>query len=73
MREVVPRESLPPLFTLFACRHLSDFGGSPLIEEPLNVRLQCGRLSSEMAGVRRGFGFSDGVAHGGYGGTGERP
>ncbi len=73
MREVVPRESLAPLFTLFACRHRSDFGGETVIEPPLVVRLQCGRLSAEMAGVRRGFGFSDGAAHGGYGGTGERP
>ncbi len=71
LREVVPRESLPPLFTLFACQHLSDFEGETLVEAPLTVRLQSGRLSSEMAGVRRGFGFPDGVAHGGYGGTEE--
>jgi len=71
LREVVPRESLPPLFTLFACQHRSSFEGEMVEEPPLTVRLQCGRLSSEMAGVRRVFGFSDSVAHGGYGGTGE--
>ncbi len=71
LREVVPRESLPPLFTLFACQHRSDFEGETGVEAPLSVRLERGRLSSEMAGVRRGFGFSDGAAHGGYGGTEE--
>jgi tRNA1Val (adenine37-N6)-methyltransferase len=71
LREVVPRESLPPLFTLFACRHRSDCEGETVVEAPLIVRLQSGRLSSEMAGVRRRFGFYDGAAHGGYGGKEE--
>ena len=73
LREVVPRESLAPLFTLFACQHRSDFNAETVVESPLTVRLASGRLSAEMAGVRRGFGFSDGAAHGGYGGTEERP
>jgi len=73
LREVIPRESLPPLFTLFACQHHADFDGEFVVETPLVVRLECGRLSAEMASVRRGFGFSDGAAHGGYGGTEERP
>jgi tRNA1Val (adenine37-N6)-methyltransferase len=73
LREVVPRESLPPLFTLFACQHRSDFEEETVVEVPLIVRLESGRLSSEMAGVRRGFGFADGAAHGGYGGTEELP
>ena len=64
LRDVIPRESLPPLFTLFACRHGS---GELCVETPLTVRLACGRLSAEMAGVRRVFGFEDGAAHGGYG------
>jgi len=71
LREVVPRESLPPLFTLFACQHRSYFQGEAVVEAPFTVRLESGRLSSEMAGVRRGFGFSDAPAHGGYGGTEE--
>ena len=73
LREVIPRESLPPLFTLFACRHHADFEGEIVEEAPLTVRLESGRLSAEMAGVRRGFGFSDGAAHGGYGGMEGRP
>jgi tRNA1(Val) A37 N6-methylase TrmN6 len=73
LREVVPRESLAPLFTLFACKHHSDFQGETVVESPLTVRLESGRLSAEMAGVRRGFGFQDGLAHGGYGGTEGRP
>ena len=73
LREVVPRESLAPLFTLFACQHRSDFTGETVVEAPLTVRLETGRLGAEMAGVRRGFGFSDGAAHGGYGVTEERP
>jgi tRNA1Val (adenine37-N6)-methyltransferase len=73
LREVVPRESLPALFTLFACQHRSDSKAKTFIESPLTVRLASGRLSAEMAEVRRAFGFSDGAAHGGYGSTEERP
>ncbi len=67
MREVVPRETLTPLFTLFACQHRAAFAGGVTVEEPLVVRLASGRLSRTMAGVRRLFGFADGEAHGDYG------
>jgi len=66
LRDVIPRESLPPLFTLFACRHPMDFDGLPLIEDPLTVRHASGRLTREMAAVRRVFGFADSDAHGGH-------
>jgi tRNA1Val (adenine37-N6)-methyltransferase len=64
-RDVIPRETLQPLFTLFACRHAAGF--ETTIEAPLTVRLASGRLTEEMAGVRRVFGFPHGEAHGGYG------
>jgi tRNA1(Val) A37 N6-methylase TrmN6 len=67
LRDIIPRETLPALFTVFACQHAADFPGAPTVEPPLIVREQSGRLSSEMAGVRRGFGFADGEAHGGWG------
>jgi len=66
-RDVVPRETLEPLFTLFACRHPEDVEGAPVVETSLTVRLSDGRLTEEMAAVRRGFGFADGEPHGGYG------
>lgn len=74
-REVIPRETLAPLFTLFACQHSREFPGArdfpdethTRVEEPLVVRLASGRLTPEMAAVRRRFGFEDGAAHGGYG------
>lgn len=72
LREVIPRESLPPLFTLFGCRHESVCEGALIEEAPLTVRLESGRLSPEMAAVRRRFGFYDAPAHGGYG-EGEGP
>ena len=64
LRDVVPRESLPPLFTLFACRHRAEAAGPMQVEEPLVVREESGRLSAAMAAVRRRFGFRDGEAHG---------
>lgn len=67
MRDVVPRETLPALFTLFACRFPEDFSGSTKDEAPLIVRHENGRLTAEMASVRRGFGFEDSEAHGGHG------
>lgn len=67
MREVVPRESLPPLFDLFACQLPSDHPGGMEVEPPFVVRHENGRLTAAMAAVRRGFGFSDGEAHGGHG------
>lgn len=67
LRDVIPRETLPPLFTLFACQHPQDFDGETTVEEPLTVRHANGRLTAAMAEVRRGFGFADGESHGGYG------
>lgn len=67
LRDVIPRETLPPLFTLFACQHATAGTGGTIFEAPLTVRLASGRLTEEMAGVRRVFGFADGEAHGGYG------
>lgn len=67
LRDVVPRETLPPLFTLFACRQARDSNAETTAEAPLTVRLESGRLTEEMAGVRRVFGFPHGAAHGGYG------
>lgn len=66
LRDVIPRESLPPLFTLFACRHAAEAGGETEVEEPFVVREQSGRLTAQMAAVRRRFGFQDGAAHGGH-------
>lgn len=67
VRDVIPRATLAPLFSLFACQHREDFPQACTHEPPFVVRKQCGRLSEEMAAVRRGFGFLDGDAHGGYG------
>jgi tRNA1Val (adenine37-N6)-methyltransferase len=67
MRDVIPRETLPALFTLFACQHSAVTTGGTVIEDALTVRDVDGRLTAEMAGVRRGFGFVDGDAHGGHG------
>jgi len=67
VRDVIPRRTLAPLFSLFACRHASVLE-EPTVEEPdLIVRETCGTLTAEMAAVRRTFGFRDGVAHGGHG------
>ncbi len=57
LRDVVPRETLPPLFTLFACRHPQEGDGETAVEPPFTVRYADGRLTGEMAEVRRGFGF----------------
>lgn len=66
LRDVIPRESLVPLFSLFACRHRDEVERGMEVEPPLIVREHSGRLSAEMAAVRRGFGFLDGAAHGGH-------
>ncbi|MEJ7599987.1 MAG: hypothetical protein WKG01_18920 [Kofleriaceae bacterium] len=55
MRDVIPRRTLAPLFTLFACRRS---GGEPIIEQPLVVREQDGTLTGEMQRVRERFGFT---------------
>jgi tRNA1Val (adenine37-N6)-methyltransferase len=64
--DVIPRETLPPLFTLFACRHADEASSETIEDTPLTVRFSTGRLTPEMAAVRRTFGFLDGEAHGGY-------
>ncbi len=66
LRDVIPRETLGALFTLFACRHAEECTGEMIQEPPLTVREQGGRLTAEMAAVRRVFGFADGEAHGGH-------
>lgn len=63
LRDVIPRETLPPLFTLFACQHPQDFNGETEVEKPFIVRTAGGRISEEMTGVRQGFGFSGGESH----------
>ena len=45
LRDVIPRETLPPLFTLFACQLPQDFSGEVTVEEPLTVRHADGRLT----------------------------
>lgn len=61
LRDVIPRETLPALFTLFACRHPRESGGEITVEPPLTVRHADGVLTGEMMEVRRGFGFAVGV------------
>jgi tRNA1Val (adenine37-N6)-methyltransferase len=67
LRDVIPRETLGALFTLFACRHAEECPCAMIEEPPLTVRERNGRLTAEMAAVRRSFGFADGEAHGGHG------
>lgn len=52
-QDVIPRETLAPLFTLFAAKR----GGTLVVEAPLVVRQADGRLTDQMQDVRRGFGF----------------
>ncbi len=53
-RDVIPRETLRPLFTLFACRREP---AALHVEPPLTIRHADGRLTDEMLAIRRGFGF----------------
>ena len=56
-RDVVPRASLRPLFTLFACRRPGR--SEPCrIEPPFVVRHQDGEVTDDMQAVRRRFGFA---------------
>lgn len=55
-RDVVPRVSLRPLFTLFACRR--GVVAPCRIDPPLEVREEDGTPSAEMLAVRRRFGFA---------------
>jgi tRNA1(Val) A37 N6-methylase TrmN6 len=53
-RDVIPRATLRPLFTLFtATREPATL----VVEPPFVVRTEDGALSDEMHAVRRGFGF----------------
>jgi tRNA1(Val) A37 N6-methylase TrmN6 len=62
-QDVIPRRSLAPLFTLFACRRRAAAGAieptlEPTIEPPFAVREQAGALTAEMQAVRARFGFA---------------
>jgi tRNA1(Val) A37 N6-methylase TrmN6 len=57
LREVIPRATLAPLFSLFACRHAAEVDDATVVEPPLTVREVDGTRTAEMEGVRRGFGF----------------
>jgi tRNA1(Val) A37 N6-methylase TrmN6 len=58
VRDVIPRATLKPLFTLFACRRDASKPDAKIEEAPLVVRHQDGTLTDEMQNVRRRFGFS---------------
>lgn len=60
-RDVVPRASLEPLFTLFACCLPEACEGKTQKECPFTVREESGELSEAMKAVRCDFGFSDGA------------
>lgn len=53
-RDVVPREGLSPLFSLFACKRGTH---EEVLEPPLVVRTPEGQHTAEMRAVRRHFGF----------------
>jgi tRNA1(Val) A37 N6-methylase TrmN6 len=55
IREVIPRATLRPLFTLFACR--LGAGDPPPDDPPLVVRHETGEPTDEMLGIRSSFGF----------------
>lgn len=57
MRDVIPRETLPALFTLFACQHPTVPTGETTVENPFTVRLESGGLTEDMEALRRVFGF----------------
>ena len=57
VRDVIPRDGLPALFSLFACRHSGETGDS-VTDAPLVVRTAEGQLSPMMQQVRRSFGFA---------------
>jgi tRNA1(Val) A37 N6-methylase TrmN6 len=53
-RDVIPRRTLAPLFTLFACRRRAT---GCTVEQPFVVREQPGELTAGMQAVRARFGF----------------
>lgn len=56
IRDVIPRASLRPLFTLFACHRQAS--APPHEAAPLVVRDERGELTDEMQAVRARFGFA---------------
>ncbi len=60
-RDVIPRETLAPLFTLFACRHPAQAKSEPVEDMPLTVRVASGELTTAMTEVRQTFGFPPGT------------
>lgn len=56
LRDVIPRQGLKPLFSLFGCRH-SEAAGECVVDPPFVVRDASGELSAAIQQVRRGFGF----------------
>lgn len=57
-RDVVPREGLPPLFTLFACRDEPTVARQEgLLEAPFVVRHANGEHTDALKNVRRRFGW----------------
>jgi tRNA1(Val) A37 N6-methylase TrmN6 len=54
-RDVIPRRTLAPLFTLFTCRR--DAATCEALP-PFTVRDEAGALTAEMQAVRAGFGFA---------------
>ncbi len=57
-RDVVPREGLPSLFSLYACRLSGSGRDETARDEPLVVRHADGSHTREMQRVRARFGFS---------------
>jgi tRNA1Val (adenine37-N6)-methyltransferase len=56
MRDVVPKATLPPLFSLFACARHAE--APAIVEPPLEVRDGHGLRTNEMEAARAIFGFS---------------
>ena len=57
VRDVIPRDGLAPLFSLFACRHAAHADAPCAEDPPLLVREASGELSATMQQVRQRFGF----------------
>ncbi len=57
VRDVIPRDGLAPLFSLFACRHCADGGATCVEDAALLVRDASGELTPAMRRVRQRFGF----------------
>jgi len=57
-QDVIPRMSLAPLFTLFACRPRAAVTEPGTVAAPFVVREADGQVSEAMRAVRRSFGFS---------------